>query len=78
MFASGMVHLAVENLCYVVGWERLGWSYVEEYVEEDDDRRAMMRRLSGSQSEDERHSRSSDEEEYETETETESGSSVSE
>ncbi|KAL9189141.1 hypothetical protein ACHAXT_011631 [Thalassiosira profunda] len=64
MFASGMVHLAVENLCYVVGWERLGWSYVEEYVEEDDDRRAMMRRLSGSQSEDERHSRSSDEEEY--------------
>lgn len=63
MFASGMIHLAVENLCYVVGWERLGWSYVE-YIEEDE--RYRHRRLSsndGSQSGD-RASRSSDEEEY--------------
>ncbi|KAL7538518.1 hypothetical protein ACHAXR_010949 [Thalassiosira sp. AJA248-18] len=69
MFASGMVHLAVENLCYVVGWERLGWSYVEEYVEEgDDDRRRtmLMRRLGPSEDEndDNNASRSSDEEEY--------------
>ena len=35
MFASGMVHLAVENLCYVAGWDKLGYSYNEVYVEED-------------------------------------------
>mmetsp|Transcript_13285 Transcript_13285/g.30528 ORF Transcript_13285/g.30528 Transcript_13285/m.30528 type:complete len:927 (-) Transcript_13285:103-2883(-) len=56
LFASGMVHLAVENLCYVVGWERLGWSYVE--YEDDGGRRLGP-------SGDENHaSRSSDEEEY--------------
>lgn len=34
MFASGLLHLAIENVCYVVGWERLGWSYhtQEEYM----------------------------------------------
>jgi len=77
MFASGMVHLAVENLCYVVGWERLGWSYVEEYAEQEQANRhtmlrKMMRRLGPSEdeSEDEEKnnnyyaSRSSDEEEY--------------
>lgn len=37
MFASGMVHLAVENLCYVIGMNRLGWSVVEqEYIYDDD------------------------------------------
>jgi len=37
MFASGMVHLAVENLCYVIGMDRLGWSVVEqEYIYDDD------------------------------------------
>jgi len=65
MFASGMVHIAVENLCYVVGWERLGWSYVEEY-EEGRNLRTMMRgrRLGPSDDEDDHASRSSDEEEY--------------
>ncbi len=48
MFASGMLHLAIENLCYVAGWERLGWSYVEEYVEENESR-LMFRRLGPSQ-----------------------------
>ncbi|KAL7443643.1 hypothetical protein ACHAXH_009502 [Discostella pseudostelligera] len=48
MFASGMLHLAIENLCYVAGWERLGWSYVEVYVEEDNGR-SMLRRLGPSQ-----------------------------
>jgi len=38
MFASGMVHLAVENLCYVIGMDRLGWSVVEEEFIYDDDR----------------------------------------
>ena len=38
MFASGMVHLAVENLCYVIGMNRLGWSVVEEEILYDDDR----------------------------------------
>jgi hypothetical protein len=74
MFASGLLHLAIENLCYVVGWERLGWSYTQVYVEEDVDDRAMMRRLGHSQDEGGEHnnpnhsndyaSRSSDEEEY--------------
>lgn len=37
MFASGMVHLAVENLCYVIGMNQLGWSVVEqEYIYDDD------------------------------------------
>ena len=36
MFASGMVHLAVENLCYVIGEK--GWSVVEEEYIYDDDR----------------------------------------
>ena len=37
MFASGMVCLAVENLCYVIGMDRLGWSVVEqEYIYDDD------------------------------------------
>jgi len=37
MFASGMVHLAVENLCYVVGWDHLGSSsYEEVYVAQGD------------------------------------------
>jgi len=38
MFASGMVHLAVENLCYVIGMDRLGWSVVQEEFIYDDDR----------------------------------------
>jgi len=61
MFASGMIHLAIENLCYVFGWERLGWSYVT--YEYDDDDNVRHRRLPGSEDED-RASRSSDEEEY--------------
>jgi hypothetical protein len=74
MFASGLLHLAIENLCYVVGWERLGWSYTQVYVEEDIDDRFMMRRLGHSQDDGGEHdnpdhsndhaSRSSDEEEY--------------
>jgi hypothetical protein len=74
MFASGLLHLAIENLCYVVGWERLGWSYTQVYVEEDTDDRFMMRRLGHSQDDGGEHnnpnhsndhaSRSSDEEEY--------------
>jgi peptidyl-tRNA hydrolase len=74
MFASGLLHLAIENLCYVVGWERLGWSYTQVYVEEDVDDRAMMRRLGHSQDEGGEHNnpdhssdyanRSNDEEEY--------------
>ncbi|KAL3778863.1 hypothetical protein ACHAW5_009342 [Stephanodiscus triporus] len=70
MFASGLLHLAIENLCYVVGWERLGWSYTEVYVEEDVDDRVMMRRLEHGQDGGEHNnpnhsaSRSSDEEEY--------------
>jgi hypothetical protein len=74
MFASGLLHLAMENLCYVVGWERLGWSYTQVYVEEEIDDRSMMRRLGHSQDDGGEHnnpnhstdhaSRSSDEEEY--------------
>lgn len=64
MFASGMVHLAVENLCYVVGWDRLGWSYVEEY---EYDRRhllgQLLRRL-GPGDDESSQSQSNDEEEY--------------
>ena len=56
LFASGMVHLAVENLCYVVGWESLGWSYVE--YEGDGGRRL------GPSNDQDYASRSSDEEEY--------------
>ena len=56
LFASGMVHLAVENLCYVVGWESLGWSYVE--YEADGGRRL------GPSDDQDHASRSSDEEEY--------------
>jgi hypothetical protein len=70
MFASGMLHLAIENLCYVAGWERLGWSktYVEEYsyVEENDnDSSRMLRRLGPSQDQggEQQHS-SLDESEY--------------
>jgi len=57
MFASGMVHLTVENLCYVIGWERLGWSYVDEYVEQDEANRRVLgqfiRRLGPSEDEEE-------------------------
>ena len=62
MFASGMVHLAVENLCYVVGWERLGWSYT--YYAEGQDRHTMMRRLGSSEDSEDGASRSNDEEGY--------------
>lgn len=37
MFASGMTHIAVENLCYVIGMNRLGWSVVEKEILYDDD-----------------------------------------
>ena len=37
MFASGMTQIAVENLCYVIGMNRLGWSVVEEEILYDDD-----------------------------------------
>ena len=42
MFASGLLHL-----CYVVGWERLGWSYYtqEEYVEGGDESNSNRRML---------------------------------
>lgn len=36
MFASGMLHIAVENLCYIAGWDRLGFSYTEIVEEEGD------------------------------------------
>lgn len=38
MFASGMVHLAVENLCFAIGGNRVGWSVVEQQYLYDDDR----------------------------------------
>ncbi|KAL7548789.1 hypothetical protein ACHAWF_012823, partial [Thalassiosira exigua] len=35
MFASGMMNLAVENLCYVLGWESLGLGNSEAYEGQD-------------------------------------------
>lgn len=64
MFASGMVHIAVENLCYVVGWERLGWSYTQEYYESDGGGRGRRLGPSEDEGDDDRAGRSSDEEEY--------------
>ncbi|KAL3801103.1 hypothetical protein HJC23_002396 [Cyclotella cryptica] len=37
MFASGMLHIAVENLCYIAGWDRLGFSYTDVMVTGADD-----------------------------------------
>ncbi|KAL7481797.1 hypothetical protein ACHAW6_007472 [Cyclotella cf. meneghiniana] len=37
MFASGMLHIAVENLCYIAGWDRLGFSYTDVMVTDTDD-----------------------------------------
>lgn len=37
MFASGMLHIAVENLCYIAGWDRLGFSYTDVMYTGDDD-----------------------------------------
>ena len=36
MFASGMLHIAVENLCYIAGWDRLGFSYTDVMYTGDD------------------------------------------
>ncbi|KAL3765584.1 hypothetical protein ACHAWO_003876 [Cyclotella atomus] len=79
MFASGMLHIAVENLCYIAGWDRLGFSYTDVMYTGDDDwyYGNMRRRLegnshdnndhnSGSRSNDNRHSgsRSRDRQEW--------------
>lgn len=37
MFASGMLHIAIENLCYIAGWDRLGFSYADVMYTGDDD-----------------------------------------
>jgi hypothetical protein len=65
MFASGMLHIAVENLCYIAGWDRLGFSYTDVmYTGVDDGYYGSnyygSRRFLGSESNDRREDGSRD------------------
>ena len=63
MFASGMLHIAIENLCYIAGWDRLGFSYTDVMYTGDDyypNYYGSMRRHLESESNDHSGSKSND------------------